>query len=39
MVSLAVFLAFSAWFVVMFARFVRSRLARAGPPAPQVPAG
>ena len=39
MVSLAVFLAFSAWFVVAFARFVRSRLARSGPPAPQVPAG
>ena len=39
MASLAVFLAFSAWFVVMFARFVRSRLARTGPPAPQVPAG
>jgi len=29
--SLAVFMAFAAWFVIAFARFVRSRLARAGP--------
>jgi hypothetical protein len=42
MASLAVFLAFSMWFVVAFARFVRSRLTRAAPPAPpapQLPAG
>ena len=40
--ALAVFIAFAAWFVIAFARFVRRRLARAaagGPAPPGHPAG